>query len=67
MANRLETTSENGKIHISEETKHLFGEYFSYIPRKRVDIKGIGIIDTYFIMNENGSQEIPDKRKKRII
>ena len=67
MANRLETTSENGKIHISEETKHLLGEYFSYIPRKRVDIKGIGIIDTYFIMNENNSQKIPDKRKKRII
>lgn len=49
MANRLETTCVNGKIHISEETKDLLGDRYSYMRCKDTDIKGIGKKTTYVI------------------
>jgi class 3 adenylate cyclase len=49
MANRLETTSENGKIHISAETKKILGNTFTYTTREKINIKGIGETRTYFI------------------
>ncbi|MBT5782354.1 MAG: response regulator [Candidatus Marinimicrobia bacterium] len=49
MANRLETTSENGKIHISTETKEILGNSFTYTTREKINIKGIGETRTYFI------------------
>ena len=49
MANRLETTSENGKIHISKETKENLGDLFKYVKREKINIKGIGETRTYFI------------------
>jgi len=49
MANRLETTCVNGKIHISKKTKELLGSRYSYIKCKDTEIKGIGLKTTYII------------------
>lgn len=51
MANRLETTSRNGKIHISKETKNILGDNYTYTSREPIEMKGIGNISTYFINN----------------
>ena len=51
MASRLESTSGNGKIQISKETKEILGKSFEYIEREKIDIKGIGKTKTYFIIN----------------
>ena len=50
-ANRLETTSPEGKIHISEETKVLIEKEnrFKIDPLKKIDIKGIGEVQTYTV------------------
>ena len=49
MANRLETTCPPGSIQISEETKALLGNKFSYQIQEMTDIKGIGTVNTYII------------------
>ena len=50
MANRLETTCPPGNIQISEETKTLLNDKFSYKIQKLTNIKGIGSINTYLIV-----------------
>ena len=50
MASRMESTSKTGKIHISERVKSLIGEEYSFKKRKDVKIKGIGTINSYFIV-----------------
>ena len=50
MANRLETTCPPGHIQISEETKTLLMDKFSYKIQKMTDIKGIGSVNTYLIV-----------------
>ena len=50
-ANRLETTSPEGKIHISEETKILIEKEkrFEIEHLKKIDIKGIGEVQTFTV------------------
>ena len=49
LASRLETTCEPGKIHISEDTKKLLKDNYSYKIKEKTNIKGIGLVNTYFI------------------
>ena len=49
MASRMESTSEPGKIHISEQVKSLADERFSYKGRKEIEVKGVGVINSYFV------------------
>ena len=49
MASRMESTSESGKIHISEQVKSLAGDNFSYKERKKIEVKGVGVINSYFV------------------
>jgi class 3 adenylate cyclase len=49
MASRMESTSKPGKIHISEQVKTLVKEKFSYQSRKEVEVKGVGLINSYFV------------------
>ena len=50
-ANRLETTSPKGKIHISEETRKLIEKEkrLHIKPLKKIDIKGIGEVQTFIV------------------
>ena len=49
MASRMESTSKAGKIHISEQVKVLVKENFSYQDRNKIEVKGVGIINSYFV------------------
>ena len=49
MASRMESTSEPGRIHISEQVKSLAGDNFSYKERKKIEVKGVGVINSYFV------------------
>ena len=49
MANRLETTCPPGKIHISEPTKEILQDDYSFELKEKTEIKGIGIVNTYII------------------
>ena len=50
MANRLATTCPPGNIQISEETKCLLGDNFSFEIQKSTNIKGIGSVNTYIVV-----------------
>ena len=49
MASRMESTSIPGKIHISKQVKSLVNAEFSYEKREEVEVKGVGVIDSYFV------------------
>jgi len=52
MASRMESSGTTNKIQISEMTYDLVKEYFNCEKRENVDIKGIGLIDTYYVLGE---------------
>ena len=49
MASRMESSGIKNKIQISEETHDLVADFFKFEKRESVEIKGIGLTDTYFI------------------
>ncbi len=49
-ASRMESTSENGRIQISSMTHDLLTEQFVMEERARIECKGLGAIQTYFLM-----------------
>lgn len=52
IASRLESTSENGKIQVSEVVKLRLEESFKFEDRKPITIKGKGIMQTHFLLEE---------------
>ncbi|MEM6283471.1 MAG: adenylate/guanylate cyclase domain-containing protein [Chloroflexota bacterium] len=49
VASRMESTGENGKVHISEETANLLPATYILTPRQNINLKGIGERQTYFV------------------
>ena len=49
MASRMESSGIKNKIQISEETHDLVADFFKFEKRERVEIKGIGLTNTYFV------------------
>ena len=49
-ASRMESHSENGQIQISEPTYHLVKREFECEPRGEIDVKGKGLMNTYFLL-----------------
>ena len=49
IAARLESSGENGKIHISEKTKDYLEGSGSFTPRGEVELKNKGSWSTYFL------------------
>ena len=49
MASRMESTSKAGKIHISDEVKILVKDNFSFQNRNKIEVKGVGLINSYFV------------------
>jgi adenylate cyclase len=48
-ASRLETFGAPDRIHVSTEMRRVLGEAFSFEPRGKLDIKGKGMMETYFL------------------
>ena len=50
MASRLEATSEPGRIQVSADVARRLGSRFAFEPRGPVELKGIGPVETYFLV-----------------
>ncbi len=48
-ASRMESCSEPGKVNISASTYELVKQYFECTPRGKIDAKGKGLVEMYFV------------------
>ena len=48
-ASRMESHGEAGKIHVSQEFTNAVGEVFSFTERGEMEVKGKGVLRTYFL------------------
>ncbi len=51
IASRMESHGEAGKVHVSEEVFALLKDTFAFEKRGEIDIKGKGVMQTYFLAN----------------
>jgi len=56
-ASRMESHSENGQIQISEPTFHLLKREFVCEPRGEIEVKGKGVMHTYFLLGREPSTD----------
>ena len=49
IASRMEKYGEPGRIHVSAATQALLGDRYRFEPRGKIDIKGKGKMETYFV------------------
>ena len=49
-ASRMESFGAPGQVHVSTDTRLILGEAYSFQPRGPLDIKGKGVMDTYFLL-----------------
>jgi len=54
-ASRMESHGESGRIHITAETMELIAPDFNVEKRGRVDIKGKGLMETWWLLGEKSS------------
>lgn len=52
-AARLQTTGIPGRIHVSAETRALTEHVFRYEPREAIELRGLGIMNTYLVVERN--------------
>ena len=50
LASRMESTSEAGQIQVSEATYWRLQESYDLVPRGAIDVKGIGPVETFFLI-----------------
>jgi class 3 adenylate cyclase len=51
-ASRMETFGAAGRVHVSAETREVLGDAFVFEARGPMEIKGKGVMDTYFLVEE---------------
>jgi guanylate cyclase len=56
VASRMESTAEPGQIQISETTHRLLEDGFDCRPRGRTEVKGKGLMETWYLIGENHSE-----------
>jgi class 3 adenylate cyclase len=49
MASRMESHGEPGRLHVSEATYRLIADEFTCVARGPIDVKGKGLVDTWFV------------------
>jgi len=49
-ASRMESSGAPGHVHVSADTRLMLGEAYLFEPRGSLDIKGKGVMDTYFLL-----------------
>lgn len=74
MAARLEAAGIPGRVHVSEEAKTLTEEVFQYEPRGAVELRGLGALSTYLVLDNVRHlgppglvKRRPDQRSERTI
>lgn len=56
VASRMESHGEAGKIHVSQSVYKHLGDRYVFVPRGAIDIKGKGIMNTYWL---TGRRDLP--------
>jgi adenylate cyclase len=64
VASRMESTGMAGRIHVSMETYELLKEDFVLEARGAIDIKGRGMISTWFLLGSRGDRMCVDSQCK---
>ena len=54
-ASRMESSGEAGRVHCSEEVYALLQDRFDFEARGKIEVKGKGMMQTYFIIGEKSS------------
>jgi class 3 adenylate cyclase/tetratricopeptide (TPR) repeat protein len=67
IASRMESASANGAINVSASTYNLVKDKFRCIPRGKIDAKGKGEMDMYFIVPDNTDRVMDFVRAKDYI
>lgn len=52
LASRLESHGQPGKVHVSGEVQSALSDKFDFEPRGAIDIKGVGMLETWFLVHE---------------
>lgn len=52
VASRMESSGQPGQIHVSESFRALTLEHFEFVERGAVELKGIGVVRSYFLVRE---------------
>ena len=56
-ASRMETFGEPNRIHVSTEMRRALGDDFLFEPRGPLEIKGKGVMETYFLLGSRAGHE----------
>ncbi len=56
LASRMESHGHPGEIQVSETTRRKLGSLFSFVPRGPINVKGKGILSTYFLYRRQALQ-----------
>ncbi len=51
IAARLEQTGVAGRVHVSEQTRRLADDGFGFEPREPMELRGVGLMTTYFVID----------------
>jgi len=62
----MESQGQPGRIHVSAATRQALGDRFRFEPRGRLDIKGRGLIETYFLMGNSCQSAQPNVVGRKI-
>ena len=49
-ASRMETTCQQGRIHVSSKTYSILQDFYDFEPTGGIDVKGLGHIETYHVL-----------------
>ena len=55
VASRMESHGEVGRVHISKELRDELGSGFSVEARGEIEVKGKGLMETFFLLEENAA------------
>ena len=55
VASRMESTGEAGRIQVTAAVESRLRQRFELVPRGRIDVKGKGLMDTYFLVGESAN------------
>jgi class 3 adenylate cyclase len=58
LASRMESTSEAGQIQVSEATYWRLQENYQLVPRGPIEVKGVGAIETFWLMGKNAEAKV---------
>jgi adenylate cyclase len=56
-ASRMETFGAPGQVHVSGQTRRILGSAYSFQSRAPIDIKGKGLMETYFLLRSRKLHE----------